>query len=238
MKYNETRPRLKGNKRAAYENLIKDERRILIIGDIHCPFELDGYHQHCLDVYAKFNCNQVIFIGDILDNHHSSYHETDSAAIGGADELQYAIECVQKWSKSFPDADVIIGNHDRMIMRKAQTSNIPTEWIKSYNEVLGTSWNWTERIVYDNVQFVHGEGGTARTKSKNDMMSTVQGHIHTQAYCEWTVGRNFKVFGMQVGCGVDGNSYAAAYAKNFKKQAIGCGVVIGGHTAINCLMDL
>jgi len=29
-----------------------------------------------------------------------------------------------------------------------------------------------------------------------------------------------------------------AYAKHFKKQAIGCGVVLGGHTAINCLMKL
>ena len=110
--------------------------------------------------------------------------------------------------------------------------------IKSYNDVLGTKWNWQDRVVYDNVQYVHGEGGTARTKSKNDMMSTVQGHIHTQAYCEWMVGRNFRIFGMQVGCGVDGKSYAAAYAKNFKKQAIGCGVVFGGHTAINCLMEL
>ena len=43
---------------------------------------------------------------------------------------------------------------------------------------------------------------------------------------------------MQVGCGVDATTYAAAYAKNFKKQAIGCGIVIGGHTAINCMMDL
>ena len=135
-------------------------------------------------------------------------------------------------------ADVIIGNHDRMVMRKAQTSDIPTMWIKSYNEVLGTNWNWVERVVYDNVQYIHGEGGTARTKAKNDMMSTVQGHIHTQAYIEWMVGRNFRVFGMQVGCGIDTTSYAAAYAKNFKKQAIGCGVVLGGHTAINCLMEL
>ena len=30
----------------------------------------------------------------------------------------------------------------------------------------------------------------------------------------------------------------AAYAKNFKKQAIGCGVVIGGHTAIAVPMQL
>ena len=103
---------------------------------------------------------------------------------------------------------------------------------------MGVNWNWTERIVYDGVQFVHGEGGTARTKAKNDMMSTVQGHIHTQCYTEWLVGRNFRVFGMQVGCGIDGGSYAAAYAKHFKKQAVGCGVVLGGHTAINCLMEL
>lgn len=238
MKSKETRPRLSGNRRAAYDNLTKDERRILIIGDLHCPFELEGYHQHCLDTYAKFNCNQVIFIGDCLDNHYSSYHETDANGMGGADELQTAINCLDKWNKSFPVADVIIGNHDRMIMRKAQTSDIPSEWIKSYNEVLGTKWNWTERIVYDGVQFVHGEGGTARTKAKNDMMSTIQGHIHTQAYCEWLVGRNFRVFAMQVGCGVDAKSYAAAYARHFKRQAIGCAVVMGGHTAINCLMDL
>jgi predicted phosphodiesterase len=238
MKSKETRPRLSGNRRTAYDNLTKNERRILIIGDLHCPFELKGYHQHCLDTYAKFNCNQVIFIGDCLDNHYSSYHETDANGMGGADELQTAIRCLEKWNKSFPVADVIIGNHDRMIMRKAQTSDIPSEWIKSYNEVLGTNWNWTERIVYDGVQFVHGEGGTARTKGKNDMMSTVQGHIHTQAYCEWLVGRNFRVFAMQVGCGIDAKSYAAAYARHFKRQAIGCGVVLGGHTAINCLMEL
>ena len=232
------RPRLNGKVLKAYENLIKEERRILVIGDIHAPFELDGYFEFCQETYAKYNCNQVIFIGDIIDNHYSSFHVSDPDGMGGGDELDYAINDVQKWIKAFPHADVCIGNHDRIIMRKAFDSQIPKRWIKSYNDVLGTDWNWTERIVYDDVQYVHGEGGTARTKSKNDMMSTVQGHIHTQAYVDWAVGRNFKVFGMQVGCGVDGGSYAAAYAKNFKKQAIGCGVVIGGHTAINCLMDL
>ena len=232
------RPRLNGKVLKAYENLIKEERRILVIGDIHAPFELDGYFEFCQETYAKYNCNQVIFIGDIIDNHYSSFHVSDPDGMGGGDELDYAINDVQKWIKAFPHADVCIGNHDRIIMRKAFDSQIPKRWIKSYNDVLGTDWNWTERIVYDDVQYVHGEGGTARTKSKNDMMSTVQGHIHTQAYVDWAVGRNFKVFGMQVGCGVDGGSYAAAYAKNFKKQAIGCGVVIGGHTAINCLMNL
>ena len=123
-------------------------------------------------------------------------------------------------------------------MRRAFSSSIPSVWIKSFNEVLGTSWNWTERVEYDGVQFVHGEGGTARTKAKNDLQSTVQGHIHTQAYVEHFCGNRSRIWAMQVGCGLDRETYAAAYAKHYKKQAIGCGVVIGGHTAINCLMPL
>ena len=232
------RPRLSGNKKVAYDYINKSERRILVIGDIHAPFTLNGYLEFCEDMYARYNCNQVIFIGDIIDNHYASFHATDPDGMGGGDELDVAIEHVKMWSESFPVADVCIGNHDRIIMRKAFDSQIPSRWIKSYNEVLGTNWNWVEHIVYDDVQYIHGEGGTARTKSKNDMMSTVQWHIHTQAYVEWSVGKMFKIFGMQVGCGIDSKSYAAAYAKNFKKQAIGCGVVIGGHTAINCMMEL
>jgi len=217
---------------------MKKERRILVVGDIHAPFCLDGYLEFCKDVYAKYNLNQVVFIGDILDNHYASYHETDPNGMSGGTELDYAIAQVTKWADAFPIADVVIGNHDRIIMRKAFSSSVPMEWIRSYNEVLGTDWDWSERVVYDNVQYVHGEGGTARTKAKNDMMSTVSGHIHTQAYCEWLVGRNFRVFGMQVGCGIDADSYGAAYARHFKRQAIGCGVVLGGHTAFNCLMEL
>jgi hypothetical protein len=236
--YNQIRPRLHGNRRKAFENLTKDERRILIIGDIHAPFTLEEYLEFCKDTYAAYNCNQTIFIGDIVDNHYPSYHEVDPNGMGGGEELELAIEQIQMWYKAFPKADVTIGNHDRMIMRKAFSSAIPREWIKSYNEVLGVDWNWVDRVVYDNVQYIHGEAGTARTKCRADLMSTVQGHLHTQAYTEWYVGANFKVFGMQVGCGIDHDSYAMAYAKRGKKPAIGCGVVIGGHTAINVLMDL
>jgi len=232
------RPRLSGNILKAYNFLTQRQTRVLVVGDLHCPFDLDGYLDFCKDMYARHNCNRVVFIGDIIDNHYSSYHESDPDGYGGGKELERAIDRVQKWYTTFPHADVLIGNHDRIIMRKAFSSAIPKAWVKSYNEVLGTSWNWAERIEIDGVQYVHGEGGTARTKAKNDMQSTVQGHIHTQCYTEWMVGRNFRIFGMQVGCGVDHESYAAAYARHYKKQAIGCGVVINGDVAINCLMKL
>ena len=106
-------------------------------------------------------------IGDCLDNHFASYHETygGNELMTGADELDLAVKRIQRWYKAFPVATVIIGNHDRMVMRKAQTSAIPSKWIKSYKEVLEVpGWNFVERYVKDGVQFCHGEGGTARTK--------------------------------------------------------------------------
>ena len=62
------RPRLKGNKLKAFNNITKDETRVLVIGDLHEPFCLDEYLAHCQEVYAKYNCNKVIFIGDVIDN--------------------------------------------------------------------------------------------------------------------------------------------------------------------------
>jgi hypothetical protein len=233
------RPRIKGNLKKAYESLTKKESRVLVIGDLHEPFSLEGYLGFCKEIYAKYNCNQVVFIGDVIDNHYSSYHETDADGMGGGEELDLAISNIARWYKAFPFADVTIGNHDRLVMRKAQTSAVPKKWIRQYKDVLEVpNWNFTDMVIIDGVQYVHGEAGTARTKCKGDMMSTVQGHLHTQAYTEWVVGANFKVFGMQVGCGIDHDSYSMAYAKRGKKPAIGCGVVIGGHTAINELMDL
>ena len=213
---------------------------VLVIGDLHEPFCLPEYLDFCKEQYDKYNCNEVVFIGDIIDNHYSSYHETDADGMGGKDELELAVSRIQRWYNVFKKATVVIGNHDRIIMRKAQTSSIPSKWIKSYKDVLEVpNWTFTERYVKDGVQYVHGEGGTARTKCRADMMNTVQGHLHTQAYCEHYVGRNFRVFGMQVGCGIDFKQYSFAYAKAGKKPAIGCSVVLNNGTLpINILMDL
>ena len=123
----EIRPRLRGNKKKAFENLArKDVNRILVIGDLHAPFDLDEYFDHCVETYAKYNCNKVVFIGDVIDNHFSSYHETSADGMGGATELDLAIDRLKRWYKQFPVADVTIGNHDRLIMRKAQSSAVPS----------------------------------------------------------------------------------------------------------------
>jgi hypothetical protein len=233
------RPRLRGQKRKNHDYWNKTESRVLVIGDLHTPFDLDAYLDHCIETYNSFNCNRVVFIGDIIDNHYSSFHEQDPDGMGAGQELDYAISRVKRWYEAFPNAEVTVGNHDRIVMRKAFSGGVPKQWIKSYNEVLGTpNWKWVDRVVIDGVQYIHGEAGTARTKCRADMQSTVQGHLHTQMYCETYVGANFRVFGMQVGCGIDFEQYAFAYAKRGKKPAIGCAVVVNGEYGFNVPMNL
>lgn len=177
-------------------NVRKDKitkKNVLVIGDLHEPFCLDGYLEHCVATYKLYNCDTVVFIGDIIDNHASSYHETDPDGLNAGDELRQAIKNIQKWYRAFPKATVIIGNHDRIIMRKAYSSGLSKMWIKDYNEVLGTpGWDFVESIEIDDVLYVHGEGGTARSRIKSDLQSTVQGHLHTQCYVEWIVVINLK----------------------------------------------
>lgn len=204
---------------------------VLIIGDLHAPFNLPNYLEFCLNQQRKYKCGKVIFIGDIIDNHFSSYHESDPDGMSAGDELDKAINEIQKYYKVFPNATVIIGNHDRLVYRKAFTGGVSKRWIKEYKDVLRVpNWEFVENLELFNININHGEGGTARTKMKKELQSQIQGHLHSDFYVEYIVGKKFIIFGMQVGCGINNKSYAMAYGKNFKKPAIGCGVLLNKGT--------
>lgn len=214
---------------------------VLIIGDQHEPFAREGYLEFCARTRDKYKCDKIVMIGDVIDNHYSSFHEPDPDGISAGTELELAIKKIGRWYKEFPKADVCIGNHDRIIQRKAFSSGLSTIWIKGYSEVLATpKWNFDTEFIYDNVLYRHGEGGKARMQALKRRRSVVQGHWHSESYVDYLVSETDKIFAMQVGCGVNDKSYAMAYAKNFpNKFVIGCGVVLeGGTLPINVLMDL
>jgi len=221
---------LQGDIRHAYDRLTDSVSRVLIIGDTHAPFTIKGYLEHCRETYARFNCNQVVFIGDVIDNCYPSYHENDPNGHGAGEELKLAVDMIADWYEVFPEAYVTIGNHDANIMRKAFSGGIPQEWIKDFAEVLGTpNWKFVTEVVIDNVRYVHGhKSGKPRTGAKRDMMSVVSGHYHTDMYIDFVFGRHETIFAMAVGCGIDNTSYAMAYGAGGKQPALGCGVVIDG----------
>jgi len=204
---------------------------VLVIGDIHEPFSLEGYFEFCVDTYNRFNCNKVVFIGDILDNHYQSFHDTDPDGDSASQEFKKAYSNIQKWYSIFPEAVVCAGNHDLIPDRKAFKAGLSKSWIKPIGDVLNTpNWKFVDNVVIDNVTYTHGTGRKAKDRMKQDMVSVIQGHYHSESYIEYSVGINHKLFAMQLGCGIDKNSYAMAYGKNFAKPHINCGVVLDNGT--------
>ena len=206
----------------------------LIIGDIHEPFCLDGYKEFCYKQYKAFKCKEVVFIGDVIDSHYSSFHTADPDGFGAGEELDRAINKLQKWATLFPIAKVCIGNHDAIVRRKAFDSGLSKRWIRDYDEVLNVpGWDFKESHRIGNVLYVHGTGTSGRNAAANKALqfgcNIIQGHIHTEA----SVIYNGTFWGMQTGCGVDRKSYAMAYSKHFAKTyKISCGIVTKEGTPI------
>jgi len=221
----------------------KETRNVLVVGDLHAPFikgqcnDGGSYLEHCLEVYEKNNCNDVIFIGDLIDSHFSSFHETHPDGFGAGEELDRAINQLKVWHDAFPNARVCIGNHDAIISRKAVAMGISQRWLKDLSEALQVpTWTFDDSFEQDGVIYTHGTGSSGARGAHNRMVnwgkSVVQGHIHTECSVSWHCTKTARHFAMQVGCGVTNtNQYALAYAKNFTKRSIiACGVVLDNGT--------
>jgi hypothetical protein len=217
------------NKSALQPYLNGNPDNVLIIGDPHEPFCLDGYMEHCLEQQKKYNCGTVICIGDIIDNHYSSFHDADPDGWGGLDELERTVLKTREWHRVFPNAICTIGNHDAIVMRKAFKSGLSNKWIKGLSEVLEMpTWKFVESHEHNGVLYTHTLGGNLLNAAMARRQSVVCGHLHTKAEIQWNVNKFDRVFSMQVGCGINDKAYAFAYAKLVaKKSIIACGVVLG-----------
>jgi UDP-2,3-diacylglucosamine pyrophosphatase LpxH len=227
----EYRPRLT-NSQYKRHLMFESGRNVLVVGDLHEPFSLDAYFDFIKEVSNIYSCDEVIFIGDIIDSHYSSYHEQNPDGFSAGEELERAVSRLNKWYKEFPEATVTLGNHDNIVLRKAFSTGLSKRWIKDFNEVLEVPrWKFVENIELDKVVYTHGTGQSgenpAAIRAINYGKSHVMGHVHTSAGIRFAQQSDKTLFGMQVGCGVDESKYAFQYAKDFpKKQQLACGVVL------------
>lgn len=232
--------------RVEKESFLSGSENRLVIPDIHAPFTRPGFLEHCIRVYHNYNCTKVTFLGDIIDNHYASRFTADPDGHGGGDELDLAVDLLQPWYNAFPEAEICEGNHDAIIVRQAFDAGIPSKWIKSYNEVLDTpNWVWGEQFTHYDVRYVHGHGpgggmNGCYNRALHWRLSVVQGHFHSQSSTRWSVSEKDRLFGFQMGCGIDEKAYAFAYGKNgMRRMMVECGVVLDyGRIPIHCPMYL
>ena len=208
--------------------------RVLCIGDLHEPVCRKGYLQFCKRIYKKYKCNKVVFMGDVTDSHAISFHAHHPECPGPMDEYKLTYKAIQKWYKAFPNAKVCIGNHDERIVRLAETVDIPAKFLRDYSDMWDTpGWDWDYDHTIDDVYYFHGTGNGGKYPASNVvgklLRSVVMGHIHQAAGVKWFVNDKERIFGMDIGCGIDDRKFQFAYGKHIKQRSVlACGVVING----------
>ncbi len=208
--------------------------RILVIGDLHLPACHPGYLSFCRDLQKKYLCDKVVMIGDVCDFNAVSFHAHSPEMPGPKDEAELTYRLMRPWVRAFPEADVCIGNHDRRVIRLAESVNIPARFIRDYAEVWETpGWKWGEEFITDDIHYSHGEGCSGEHPAYQQMqkmlMSVVIGHVHTAGGVAWLANPTRRMFGMSTGCGIDEKALAFAYGKHFRRRSIiSAGVVLDG----------
>lgn len=233
--------------KSTLEKFQKKSGNILVIGDTHIPYEHPDYLAFCKKVAKQFSCTRFVHVGDEVDMHASSYHESDPRLANPETEYETAVSRLKKWYKAFPEMLVCIGNHSAIPERKGRTSGLPSKFITAYKDAWQApeGWQWGYEFVLDDVLFKHTPNGgntvTGQLRgAERNMLSTVTGHTHATAGVAYSAGYTKTVFAMAVGCGIDRKSLAFEYGKESRfKPILGCGVVFdGGRYAVWVPMNL
>ena len=216
------------------------KQSILVIPDTHIPAE----HPDALDflcaVKRSYRTNMTLHVGDVVDWHAISYHESDPDLPSSGDELSLVQQRMQQWGKAFRDVVVSAGNHDKLPQRKLTSLGLPKAFLRHYNDILGTpkSWLWMPRyhefrlrcgmpVVMQHSLSSSIEAG----KNKLRTASLVSGHYHSTAGTAWNTAPDWRLFYLAVGCLVDPTHPAMAYADEgvLKLPALGCGLIVDGY---------
>lgn len=214
---------------------MKKAKSILVISDLHCPYQHPDAVRFLKACKVKFRPDAVVCIGDEADFHALSYHESNPDLAAAGDELDAAIAALKPIYKLFPKCTIIESNHGSMVLRKALTGGIPARAIRGYNEVLSAprGWKWKDDLILNTelgpVYFCHGKTTTPGKLAGLYGCSTVQGHYHEKAQLNYISTPERLMFDLHTGCLADDKSLALQYNKiNPKRPIVSIAVIING----------
>ena len=210
-------------------------KRILVISDMHLPYQHKDSITFLKEIKKQFKPDTTLSIGDLLDQHALSFHDSSPELYSAGMELDKAKEYVRELESVFPKLIEVDSNHSSMIYRRALKHGLPKAYLKDYGDFLETKkWKWVDdlTLTMSNGQrcfFTHGRSADVLKVSQSMGMSAVQGHYHTKFVISYWANPDNLFFGMNVGCLINQKSMAFNYAKNFRTRfIIGCGIIIDG----------
>ena len=211
-------------------------KSVLIISDQHYPYHHPDIIKFLSALKNKYKFDKIVNIGDEIDGHAMSFHDSDPDLMSAGDELKAAIECMKPLYKLFPKMDLVESNHGSMVYRRQKAHGIPRSVIKSYRDILQApkGWRWHNELVLkmndgSNVYFCHGKIQDVLKHSMSMGMSVVTGHFHEKFCIQYWGNKLGLYWGMIVGSLIQNSSSAFAYNKiNLKRPIIGCGGIING----------
>lgn len=216
------------------EDVNEDNSRVLLISDMHIPYHHPDTLKFLQHLKDKHNPTRVICLGDELDKHSLSYHDSDPDLPSAGDELRRSLPVIAELFKMFPKMDIIESNHGSLVWRKAKTFGIPKHYIKSYNDVLGVDdgWKWAFDLTITlpnghKCYIHHGKASDVKQLSQQMGMCAVQGHYHETFKIDYWGNPTGLYWGMQCGCLIDDDALAFNYNNvNIKRPIIGTAAII------------
>lgn len=207
---------------------------ILVISDQHMPFEHPDMFAFLAAIKNKYKPTNIINIGDEIDQHDLSFHDSDKDLPSAGDELKKAIVKLKKMEKLFPSMILIDSNHGSLALRKFKHHGIPMKYLATNHQIYGVSkkWQWVNDLTLtlpngNKCYFVHGISKNGRQLAAQRGVCTVQGHYHTEFRIDYISNPANLLWSMQVGCLIDKKSLAFAYDKlNLQRPVIGIGLII------------
>ena len=210
-------------------------KSVLIISDTHIPYHVPELMDFLKLLKKKYKPDRVIHIGDEVDKHAMSFHDSDPDLPSAGDELKLSIPVIQELEKMFPKMDLLDSNHGSLVFRRALKHGIPKAYLRDYNDFLevGSGWKWHDDLVIDTplgkVYFCHGKSPDILKLAQSMGMSCVSGHYHSLMGVRWFGNSLGLYYGLQVGCMIDSKSLAFRYNKVQKaRPIIGCSVIYNG----------
>jgi len=208
-------------------------KSVLIIGDLHAPY----HHKDALrflEAVKKKYLNQksiIINIGDEVDNHAISFHETIAELHSAGHELEKAIQFMQSLRGLFPRLILLNSNHGSLVFRRLKAAGLPIKIAKDLTALYDCpKWKWYDELILttNNVlatYLCHGKKSGYNALAKEVGLNAIQGHYHSKFEITYFRTPTFTRYNAFCGCLIDYESLAFEYGKNHLPKPV-LGVIL------------